>query len=512
MERLRMDQIADIIFRLRSGQSERKVAEDTGHSRVTVHRYRERAKEAGWLDGSSLLPEPKELARILGPAPPPPRFPSTVEPLKSVVEELLDKGVEMVAIHERLRAHHGYRGSYSSVRRFVRALGRTLPQAIVRIETPPGKEAQVDFGSVGRMRDPVSGKERPAYCFVMTLSYSRHLYVEFVFDQTIPTWIGCHRRAFEHFGGVPKELVIDNLKAAVLQHELEDPILSAPYRRMALHYGCLIHPCRPRTPRHKGKVESGVHYVKRNFLAAETFLDIEDANGKAGLWVKERAGMRTHGTTREAPLLRFAREKDELMPLPSQPFALMAVRRVKVGLDCHVTIEGGYYSAPSGYVGKTLEAHLYERTVQLFDGVELVFTHPKAQRPGERITHPGHYPRSKAIYLERTPAFCKEQAQSVGPGCHQVVTGLLDERPADHLRAAQSLVALIEKVGKERLEAACLRALHFGDPRYRRIKGILAAGLESEPLPGHKKEAPAPPVFAFARKAEEFFAKEGAAA
>ena len=128
------------------------------------------------------------------------------------------------------------------------------------------------------MRDRKTGKLRQAYCFVMTLSCSRHQYVEFVFDQKMETWIGCHRRAFESFGGVPREVVVDNLKAAVIKASLDDPILSEPYRKMAHHYGFLIHPCRVGTPQHKGKVENGVHYVQRNFLAGQEFLDIDEAN------------------------------------------------------------------------------------------------------------------------------------------------------------------------------------------------------------------------------------------
>jgi len=119
------------------------------------------------------------------------------------------------------------------------------------VETAPGQQAQVDFGYVGRSGDG-KGKLRKVWAFVMTLSWSRHLYVEFVFDQRMPTWLRCHEEAFRWFGGVPRRIVIDNLKAAVLKRELQDPVLSIPYRRLARHYGFIVSANRPRTPRHAG--------------------------------------------------------------------------------------------------------------------------------------------------------------------------------------------------------------------------------------------------------------------
>lgn len=498
MERLRMQLIQDILFRLRKGQSERAIARDLGHSRVTVHRYHTLAQEKGYLDPNRPLPDAAQLLSELGPPAPPPRMPSTAEPFRSLVEEALAQGVEMVALHRRLVEQHGYTGSYSSVRRFVKRLQPSAPRAVVRVETPPGGQAQIDFGSVGRLKDPQTGQERVAYVFVMTLSYSRHQYVEFVFDQTIPTWIRCHRHAFESFGGTPKEWVIDNLKAAVLQAALDDPVLSAPYRQMAQHYGGLLHPCRPRTPQHKGKVENGVRYVKRNLMAGETFLDLTDANRRGRRWVKEVAGVRDHGTTHEAPLARFERdEKAVLQPLPPEPFRLMAVREAKVHADCHITVEGSDYSVPHAYVGQRVEVHLYEGTVQVYDGLTLLVTHSRAKRRGERITRLEHYPSDKALYLERTPEVCRERAARIGPSCAAVVEGLLAERPLDQLRAVQKLVGLETTYGAERLEAACVRAIRFGDPRYRRVKTILNAGLEHHPLP---EEASPPPTVEAPRK------------
>jgi transposase len=186
-----------------------------------------------------------------------------------------------MTIYDRLRAKHSYSGSYSSVRRFVNKLRPVTPDVTVRVHTGPGEEAQVDFGAAGTFFDPGSQRVRPAYVFVMTLSYSRHQYAELVFDQKIPTWLALHRRAFASFGGVVSKIVLDNLKAAVLEAALHDPVLGEAYRRFARHYDFLISPNRPRTPEHKGKVESGIHFVKRSFLAGQEFADIRVANPRA---------------------------------------------------------------------------------------------------------------------------------------------------------------------------------------------------------------------------------------
>lgn len=511
MERLKVQDILDIIYRLRSGQSERAVVRDTGYARNTVRIYHKLAGEHGFLNLAQELPEPSVVLKALGAIPKPPQSTSTVEPFRPVVESLLAADVEMVAIHQRLVDDHGYTGSYSSIRRFVSKLRPKETKTFVRIETAPGQQAQVDFGSVGKMRDPKTGKERQAYCFVMTLSCTRHQYDEFVFDQKMETWIGCHRRAFESFGGTPKELVIDNLKAAVIQADILDPILSEPYRQMARHYGVLIHPCRPRTPEHKGKVESGVRYVKRNFLAGRSFMDINEANRKLRDWVREVAGVRDHGTTHEPPLARFHEvEQPALQPLPKEPFDLLEVREVKVHPDCHVQIGRAYYSVPFEHVGKRLEAHVYERVVQLYDGINLIVTHPKATRPGQRVTRPEHYPQDKQVYLERTPDFCRRKAELVGPHCADVVQLLLSERPLDRLRGVQGIIGLIDRYGRERLEAACERALYFGDPRYRRIKDILKAGLDVESVVS-ASSTPLPRNYTFARDGSEFFEGEVAA-
>ena len=505
MERIHMNYIRDLIRRLRAGESERRIAADIRLSRPTVHKYHELAKAQGYLKKDAVLPDDETLKKVLGPGPQPPRIVSSLEPYGEVVKELRKQEVEMVAIWQRLRDNYGYGGSYSAVRRYVAHLKGEPVEVFTRVHTPAGEEMQVDFGSVGQLFDPASGRMRTAYAFVATLCFSRHQYAELVFDQKVVTWIGLHRRAFEYFGGVPKRVVPDNLKAAVLEALVHDAVLGEAYRQMALHYNFLISPTRPYTPRHKGKVESGVHYVQRNFMAGQEFADIQSANQHLKNWIRDVAGVREHGTTHELPLSLFKEvEQAKLQDLPAEPFSLCEICTAKVHEDCHVVVSGSYYSAPYTYVGQRLDVYVRERVVDLYQGQKLVATHVRCQKPGQWQTRLEHYPAHKAAYLQRTPDFCRQLAASFGPATSQVVAALLSDRPLDRLRSVQAILKLEETVGPQRLEAACARAAFYGDFRYRRIKDILKAALDREPLP----DAPPPhpdKTHTFARSTADFF-------
>ena len=319
--------IREVLRRLQRGQGIRAIARDLGQSRKTVAKYQAWAAQEGLLAGP--LPAPRALQARLDAtfprtSPPPTAF--RAAPHQERILALRKAGVECRAILQRLREETDFAGSYSAVWRFVRSLEPATPTAVVRLETLPGQEAQVDFGTAGPLVNPRDGQLKKAWVFVMTLSWSRHQYVEFVFDQEVATWLRCHRHAFEYFGGVPQRLVIDNLKAAIVRAALHDPVVQRAYRECAEHYGFLIAPCRPGTPAHKGKVEQGgVHYVKRNFLAGQSFRDQTDANAKGLRWCRETAGMRIHGTIKERPWTRFTEgEQAALQPLPRAPYALAA--------------------------------------------------------------------------------------------------------------------------------------------------------------------------------------------
>ena len=494
--------IREMLRHLRLGQSNRAVAEAVGVDRKTVARYRSWATEQGLLEGSlpplgTLHPLVEETLS----SPPPPQNTSSVEPYREVVAKLRKRNVEIAAIYERLK-ERGYTGSYSSVYRFVRNLEPRTPDVMVRVETPPGEEAQVDFGYAGRMIDPETGELRKTWVFVMTLSWSRHQYVEFVFDQKVGTWLRLHRNAFAFFGAVPERIVIDNLKAGIIRACWHEPVAQQSYRECAEHYGFLISPCRPRTPRHKGKVEKGgIHYVKRNFLGGREPTTLTQANRDVRRWALTLAGQRVHGTTKERPLERFELEREALRPLPDISYDMAVWKEVKLHRDCHLVFDQAYYSAPFRLVGQKLWVRGGSREVQIFTpDYQLVATHPRAQRPGRRQTHTDHLPPHKVPGLLLTRDACCQQASEIGSSTRKVIDGLLDHRPEDRLRTAGRLLRLADRVGPERLEAACARALRFDDPSYMTIKRILEQRLDFEELP---VTDPPPQAVTFARPPAE---------
>ncbi len=405
--------------------------------------------------------------------------------------------------------------SYEALRRLVHRLEPAEPgEVFVRIETEPGEEAQVDFGYAGLHIDPETGQIRKTWVFVMVLAWSRHAFAWLVFDQTVATWLECHRRAFEFFGGVPRRVVLDNLKAAILKACRDDPEVQRSYREFAEHYGFLIDPNPPARPNLKGKVEKGgVHYVKRNFLAGRAPERTDELNDKLRHWCETKAALRRHGTTQVKPMVRFLTvERSELLALPVTAYDMAVWKQVKLHRDGHVAFERAWYSAPHRLVGQSLWVRGGTRAVRLYTAKhELVATHDRVQ-PGERQTHLEHLPPEKVPQATCSRPACRARAETVGPATLAVVEQLLDNRPVDKLRVAVRLLSLADEFGTERLEAACRMALDHGEADYQTVKTILRGNLDVV-LPD-QKAAISPGLYQFARAAREYlvaFAGGGAA-
>lgn len=482
--RLNLMDIREMIRHIREERSDRQIGKDLGVDRRTVKRYRDWAQEQGLLEGE--IPDHHSLLKLLDetlPEKKPPQNSSSAAPYREKIEQLLNEKVKVTAIYDRLR-EQGYNGSYASVLRLARQIQPKQVQTYVRKEFEPGEEAEIDFGYVGKMLD-TDGKLRKAWAFVVVLSWSRYAYVEFVFDQKVETWLRCHRNALSFFGGVPHRLVIDNLKSGITQAVWDDPHVQLAYRECAEHYGFLILPCRPATPEHKGKVEGGVGYVQGRFMGGKGILELSQANRDVRKWCQDEAGMRIHGTTKEQPRRRFEEvEKKRMKPLPETPYDLAVWKKVKLHRDCHVVFEGSYYSAPFRMVGQNLWVCAGTHQVRLFnEKYELIATHERASKPGERKTHRDHYPPEKLPGLERTRERCLERASELGHAVQQVVQEILSDPVLDTIHQAGRLLRLSEKYGQERLEAACQRALDYGDPAYKTVKGILKKDLDREGQP-----------------------------
>jgi len=298
---------------------------------------------------------------------------------------------------------------------------------------------------------------------------------------------------------------LDNLKAGIVQACFDEPQVQRAYRDCAEHYRFLIAPCRVREPQEKGKVESGVHYVARNFLAGRESAALSANNVKVRAWIEQIAGVRDHGTTHWQPLVQFkAIEQATLSALPATPFEVATWKQAKLHRDCYVQFDKAYYSAPLRYIGQALWVRGDAQTVRIFADYTLLATFPRATGPGQRQTNLDHLPVAKADALTLTPARCQAEAAQIGVATQQVVQQLLDERPLDRLRTARKVLRLTETYTPARLEQACARALRFETATYRSIKQILLKGLEAEDASAARLPDSAPPLFA--RSTQELLA------
>lgn len=377
----------------------------------------------------------------------------------------------------------------------------------IPVETEPGEVAQVDFGYVGKLYDPNDGRLRKAWVFIMVLAHSRFMVAEIVFDQKTSTWIGLHQRAFRALGGVPKVIVPDNLKAAVIRAAFGDDgecALNRSYRELARHFGFKIDPTPPRAPNKKGKVESAVKYVKNNFFKPREFADVHKAQSQLEHWLREIANLRIHGTTGQRPVEAFEGERAFLLSLPREPYAVVEWHQAKVHTDCHLLFSGRLYSAPWPLVGQQLWVKATPNSVLIFDDNERVATHP---RHGEdkRSTQEAHLPEQRRDYRHRSRAYWEERAAALGDEVLTYVTAVFDSDDVLlKLRDVQNTVRHLEAFPKPRARRACVRALHFESLKYGTIKKILSRGLDFEPLPDERPRAMPLQAPRFARSPSEF--------
>ncbi|MCC6195027.1 MAG: IS21 family transposase [Burkholderiales bacterium] len=501
-----MFQYRAVLVRLRQGDTDRDIARSRLMGRRKLAAFRALAQQRGWLAADAPLPDDGEIAAVIGQVRRARSTISTVEPHRDIVVRWAEQGVAGVAIHAALCREHGYTGSYSAVRRMLAAMDAARPpQATVRLTFAPGEAGQVDFGAGPVLFDAARNEHRRTWCFVMTLCFSRHQYVEFVWDQTVATWLGCHRRAFEWFAAVPRRLIIDNAKCAITKACVHDPLVQRAYAECAEGYSFKIDPCPPGDPAKKGVVESGVKYVKGNFLPTREFRDLADLNAQARRWVLDEAGVRVHGTMRERPLAQFAIEKPLLRPLPPIAPDLGTWHAVRLHRDCHVQFERCFYSAPFTFIGKVLWLRATDSAVAIYQDYRQVAAHPRGRKAGQRFTVRDHLPPEAQAFFAHDRDWCVQQATLIGPACATFIDRLLADRIVERLRAAQGTLRLVDRYGAARLEAACARALVHDSIFYRTVKTILAGGFDQLPLTTPESTRAYATTARFVRDAETLF-------
>jgi transposase len=366
----------------------------------------------------------------------------------------------------------GFSGRYASVKRFVHRLGAERPLPFRRMECLPGEEAQIDFGPVAVVMQP-NGRAKRYPVLRVVLSHSRKGYSEAVLRQGTEEFLRALENAFRCFGGVPRILVPDNLKAAVLKADWYDPEINPKLQAFCRHYGCAVLPTKPRTPRHKGKVESGVRYVSENALKGRRFTCLQEANETLREWETKVADRRIHGTTKQQVQALFEQERPSLLPLPPQPFPCFHEAQRTVGRDAHVEVEKAYYSVPPEYMGHVVWVRWDTKLVRIFNQrLEAVTTHLK-DPPGRFRTHPHHLASEKISSVERGAGYLLKRIEAVGPQTLHWAQRMLEERGIEGVRVLQGLLSMAGRHRKESLESACALALSHGGWRLQSLRQLM---------------------------------------
>ena len=296
------------------------------------------------------------------------RSASASEPYRELIALELDRGRNAMGIWQDLVDRHGFTGGYQSVKRFVRMLrGATSPEARVIIETRPGEECQVDYGTGPMVRDPDTGKYRRTRLFVMTLGSSRKCVRLLAFRSSARVWAELHEKAFRRLGGSTLVVVLDNLREGVLSPDIYDPGLNPLYRDVLAHYGVTALPCKVRDPDRKGKVESGVGHAQNTPLKGKKFESLEEAQAYLDHWEEHWADKRIHGRTKRQVAAMFAEEKPFLQVLPLEPFRYYQYGVRTVHLDGCIEVEAAYYGAPPGWIGRQVHVQWDSMFVRLLD-------------------------------------------------------------------------------------------------------------------------------------------------
>jgi transposase len=489
---LKMADIQSILALRERGWSFRRISRELHVHRETVARY---VEEALAVQNRPEVPTGSEAKPAKTPTgsdqAKPAKVPtgsgtslSLCEAHRDLITTSLDQGLTCRRIWQDLVADHGFEGGYDSVKRFARGLGPPRPFPFRRLECGPGEEVQVDFGLGAPVVDE-QGRRRRTWVFRVVLSHSRKGYSEAVFRQDTESFIRALENSFHHFGGAAQVTVIDNLRSAVSQADWYDPEINPKVREFALHYGTSILPTRPYTPRHKGKIERGIGYVKNNALKGRVFESLAAQNQHLLDWEAKIADTRIHGTTRKQVGKLFEEERSSLKPLPAERFPFFHEAERTVHRDGHVEVERSYYSVPPEYLGRKVWVRWDSRLVRVFNRrMEQVAIHVKAE-PGRFRTQRHHIVEEKISGVERGAAHYLKLVSRFGPHSAKWAEETVKQRGIEAVRVLIGLLSLAEKHPWPQIEAACETARSHRSFNLRTVRELI------------KRKAPRQEEFAF---------------
>ena len=392
---------------------------------------------------------------------------SYCSPYKEQIKEWLEKGLSARLIHERLQNRYGAKMCYSSVRNYVRKT-KGGGEVYVPVQTQAGEEGQVDFGYMGRFKDE-KGKRIKIWVFAMVLSYSRYAYYELVKDQSVETFIRCHEKAFRFFGGVPKVIRIDNLKAGVLEVNFYEPVYQKDYHHFLAYYKASGITCRVRRGQDKGKVESGVKFVKNNFLKGLETHCLSEAKYALIDWVNTK-NKRCHGTTRRIPKAVFdATEKQSLTPLSKQHYPLYRCEKRKVNEYGHIAYQYNFYSVPYQLAGEEVYAKSDGQLLKIYEKTREVACHPICKESGKYITQDAHKMPCKQ---HKSTQYYLAKALAIGPDTYHFMLQIQKKQTHTWYRMGAGVIKLASTYTPNVVNAACRRATIYSAFTYQSIKQI----------------------------------------
>ena len=407
---------------------------------------------------------------------------SKLEPFKGTINRLLGAHpYSAQQIYQRIQAE-GYAGRYTMVKAYVRLVRPPEREAFLHLSFAPGECAQVDFGEWGTVR--VGGTRRKLSFFVMVLCWSRRMFLEFTLGQSQEWWHHCHRAAFEYFGCVPKEILHDNLKVAVIEHPCGgQPVFNRAYLDLADHYGFRPRACAPRRANEKGRVENGVGYCKKNFLAGLAITDFAPLNPAGRIWQETIANVRIHGETKRRPVDMFAEERPSLQPLPAYPYDTAVVRTAPVSNQCRVVVDTNRYSVPPRYASSQLTLKLDADRLRLFDGGKLVAEHVRSFDRKQDVKDPDH---EQILLVGREQARHQKILLRFLTLCPQAQAYYeqLAERRLNVRHHLQKIVALSESFGAEKTARAIVDAHELGAYGENYLANLLEQRERFLPEPG----------------------------
>ena len=400
------------------------------------------------------------------------------------IKEFLDKKISRLRIYEILGEKYKLDRTYDSMCKYIQNNLSNPPQVFVVQETSPGEVAEVDFGYIGLQPDN-TGEFVKTWVLSMVLSHSRKDFYTVVTNQKVESFCKALEEGFDFFGGVPRSVKVDNLKAAILKNFRFDLEFNKNFLEFAYHYGFVIKPCTPYKPNQKGKVERSVDYVKKNFFSERSFKTLYQL--KVGLkdWNIHTSNQRIHGTTKCIPQDIFlTQEKKSLLPLPNDRFLVPELFLRTVKPNCHISFDNSYYSVPYIWVSKQVEIRKFNNILKIYADDTAIAVHKISNTPGTYTTIHSHYPEHRIYSETEYQNYAETKMFDIGTNAHILFKKLL-EIDSTWSRTVRKILGLSNTYGNVIVDKAIGRSLYFNAYHFTTIKNICEKGLfdlDCEPL------------------------------